>query len=306
MKHGPTGESGVKRIVYTIATGSPKFAKCALGLGRSLKLIGDQTRRVVITDQTDHPWDRSFDEVLKPDCPFEWTLFSKFSALERTDADQVLFIDCDSLAFKRLDPIFEYCAGRGLCVQGRIIRGGTWYGSVEGHLKKHGVEFMPQFNGGMVYYERTPACQETIQRVYSEGLGFKDAGFIYDRSLIPEEPYLSLAMAKGGLDSEARSHVIPDHFDFLGTATGLIDKLELDVMSNRCQFVGLKYDLRLVKPFIFHASRYINFAAYWRQLDKLRWLEEYESKHGFGYMSPLHRLDRSIQRRYLKYIKRVF
>jgi hypothetical protein len=274
-------------------------------LGRSLKLIGDQVTRVVITDQLEHPWDRSFDVVLKPDAPFEWTMFSKFTALDRTDADQAIFIDCDSLVFKRLDPIFDYCAGRGLCVQGRVIRDGTWYGSVSDHLKKHGVDFMPQFNGGMIYYERTPACEAVIKRVFAEGQGFKDSGFQYVSSLIPEEPYLSLAMAKSGLDLDGGTHVIPDHYDFLGTATGLIGKLELDVMRNRCRYVGLKYDLRCVEPTIFHASRYINFAAYWNQLDKLQWLEEYESKYESGYMSPSHRLSRSIQRRYLKYIKRV-
>lgn len=296
----------MKRIVYTIAVGGPKFAKCALGLGRSLKLIGDQAKRVVITDQLDHPWDRSFDLVLQPDTPFEWTLFSKFTALDRTDADQAIFIDCDSLVFKRLEPIFDHCAGRGLCVQGRIVRDGIWYGSVPDHLKKHGVDFMPQFNGGMVYYERTPPCEALIKRVFAEGQGFKDSGFQYDRSLIPEEPYLSLAMAKSGLDLDGGAHIIPDHYDFLGAATGLIGKLDLDVMRNRCQYVGLKYDLRLVEPYVFHAARYINFTIYWKQLDRLRWLEEYEHKYGFGYMSPWHKLNRSIHRRYLKYFKRVF
>jgi len=258
-----------------------------------------------VTDLPDHPWDRCFDEVLTPKDEFKWTLFSKFSALERTDADQVLFIDSDCLVFKRLDPIFEYCSGRGLCVQGRIISDGNWYGDVNGHLAKHDLQFMPQFNGGMVFYERTDACAAVIRSCCEEGRKYEESGFLYERDLVPEEPYLSVAMVKAGLDSNGAAHLIPDNFDYMGTATGLIGKLELDVLRNRCQYVGLKYDLRLVQPTIFHASRYINFAVYWKQLDKLAWLEKYEGKHGYGYMSPWHMLERSINRRYLKYIKRV-
>ena len=296
----------MKRIVYTLAVGKPKFAECALGLGRSLKLIGDTTRRVIVTDLTEYPWDRCFDEVLTVKEPFEWTLFSKLSALERTDADQVLFIDCDCLAFKRLAPIFESCSGRGLCVQGVPVREGTWYGDVPTHLKNHGVEFVPQFNGGMIYYERSDACQAMIEACYAEGRKSKESGFLYDSPLIPEEPYVALAMAKAGLDLGGNAHLIPDEMDFTNTATGLIGKLELDVMRNRCAFLCRRFGVRYVEPTIFHASRYINFAVYWRQLERLAWLEGYEMTHPFGYMSPMHKLRRSVERRYLKHIKRVF
>jgi len=285
--------------------GKPKYAECALGLGRSLKLIGDTTRRVIVTDQPDYPWDRCFDEVLEPTEPFAWTMFSKLSALERTDADQVLFIDCDCLAFKRLDPIFDYCAGRGLCVEGIVIRDGEWYGSVRDHLTKHGVSAMPMFNGCMIYYERTPRCQEMILAIYAEGKKFKDSGFLYESSLLPEEPYLSIAMAKAGLDQDGNCHLIPQNMDFKNNAGGLIGKLELDVLSNRCSFVCNQFTVRHVQPTIFHASRYINFTIYWKQLDRLAWLERYEATHEFLHMSSWHKLQRSVQRRYLKHIKRV-
>ena len=296
----------MKRIVYTIAVGKPKFAECALGLGRSLKLIGDTTRRVVITDLPDYPWDRCFDEVIEPTEPFSWTLFTKLSALERTDADQVLFIDCDCLAFKCLGPVFEYCAGKGLCVQGKVITGGEWYGRVENHLTRHSIDCMPQFNGGLIYYERTSECNLVIEACYNEGRRSSDSGFLYDSPLIPEEPYLSVAIAKSGVNKQGVTHLIPDELDFTNTATGLIGKLHLDVLQNRCDFLCRRYEVRHVRPTIFHASRYINFAIYWKQLDRLAWLDQYEIKHQFGYMSPWQKLERSVNRRYLKFIKRVF
>lgn len=188
----------VKRIVYTLAVGKKKFAECALGLGRSLKLLGDSTRRVVVTDQLDHPWDRCFHEVLAPQDPIEWTFFSKLSALERTDADQVLFIDADSLVFRRLDPIFEYCEGKGLGVQGEMVESGHWYGDVEGHLKRLGIPAMARFNGGMIYYERTPECAEFIETCFAYGRQERELGFDWNETILIDEPCISLAMARTG------------------------------------------------------------------------------------------------------------
>jgi len=295
----------LNRIVYTLAVGSPKFAECALGLARSLQLIGDRTHRVIVTDLPNYPWHSCFDTVLAPEGPFEWTLFSKLCALDRTDADQVLFIDADCLVFRRLDSVFDYCAGRGLCVQGKFIESGDWYGRVTDHLATHGIESIPKFNGGMIYYERTDPCRMMLQRCFEEGQRHSDSGFVFDSQLIPEEPYVALAIAKMQ-DAEGSTHVIPDEQDFVNTATGLIGKLDLDVRRNRCSFVCRRFDVRFVEPTIFHASRYINFAIYWKQLDALAWLAKYEASHEFGFMSFWHRVQRSINRRYLKYVKRVF
>jgi len=285
----------MRRIVYTLAVGKPKFAHCALGLGRSLKLIGDTTRRVVVTDQRDFPWDKSFDEVIAPEDPIEWIFFSKLTALKRTDADQVLFIDGDCLAFRRLDPIFDYCQGRGLSVQGDWVTQGDWYGSVPEHLRKNKVDRLPQFNGGLIYYERTPECEAFIETCYEYGRRAKELGFQRDDPLIPDEPCIALAMAQTG-----KGHLIPDTMDFQNSATGLIGKLNLDVSKGECDFVCRRYDTRFVRPYVFHASRYINFLTYWRQLDRLRELEEYADAHPFGWMSPMQKLQRSVEKRLLK------
>ncbi len=285
----------MKRIVYTLAMGGDKFQRCALGLGRSLRLIGDTTHRVVVTDQPDHPWEPAFDEVLPIEEPREWIFMSKLTALERTDADQVIFIDADSLAFRRLDPIFDYCQGKGLVIQGREITGGQWYGPVERHLKTYSILAMPQFNGGFIYYERTPECQKLIQECFR--LAREDAEFMAarDDGLIPDEPMISIAMAQTGM-----GHLAPDEMDFSNTAVGLIGPLHLDVLTNTCEFVCRRYDVRFVRPFIFHAARYIYFNTYWNQLAKLEKLEQFEQSHTYGHMPPLAKLQRSIEKRFLK------
>jgi hypothetical protein len=284
----------MKRIVYTIAVGNRKFAECALGLGRSLKLIGDSTRRVVLSDLMDQPWDRCFDEVIPYQGDRKWIFFDKLTALKFTDADQVLFIDSDTLAFKRLEPIFEAGNGKSFCVQGEWVREGHWYADVAGTCREHGIDALAQFNGGMIYYERSAA--DFIDELYAYGSRAVELGFQRDDPLIPDEPCIGLAMAKTGYGT-----LWPDHVDFQNSATGLIGKLELDVLRGRCGFLCRRYGVRYVEPILFHASRYINFLTYWRQLDQLRWLEEYELKHGFGYMTPGHKFSRSIQKRLIKW-----
>ncbi len=278
-----------------MAVGKPKFAECALGLGRSLRLIGDSTHRVVVTDLKDYPWEKSFDEVIEPKDPIEWIFFSKLTALDRTEADQVLFIDSDGLAFKRLDPIFDYCAGKGLVVAGRHVSQGDWYGDVATHCRNHGVASLPQFNGGLIYYERTKECQDFIETIYDYGKRAKELGFMRDDPLIPDEPCIALAMAQTG-----KGHLAPDEMDWSNSAMGLIGKLDMDVRTATCKYLCRRYGVRYVEPTIFHASRYMAFFVYWRQLSYLRKLEEYEQEHGFGYMSQSHKLSRSIQKRLLK------
>ena len=285
----------MRRIVYTLAVGKPKFAEYALGLGRSLKLIGDTTRRVVVTDQLDHPWSRSFDEVLTPTDPIEWVFLSKLTALERTDADQILFIDSDSLVFKRLDPIFDYCAGRDFCVQGQAIREGEWYGDVPSHLQRHGLGELPQFNSGLIYYERTPNTLKLIERTREIARDYANTGFDSFRGKVPDEPCISLAMATTGL-----GHLIPDTTDFQNSGVGLVGKLRMDVRRAQCGYLCRRYDLRYVEPYVFHAWFAMNFSIYWRQLDHLARLERYEQAHPFGYLTPTLKLRRSIEKRLLK------
>jgi hypothetical protein len=305
----------MKRIVYTLALGKPKFAECAIGLARSLKLIGDTTERVLVTDLEGQPWGRYFDRVLPyhpiptqiaekfPDRqlahPLEWIFFNKLTALERTDADQVLFIDADSLAFRRLDPIFDYCQGRGLTVSGRWVTEGSWYGDVGEHCRRHGILALGQFNGGLIYYERTPECQEFISEVMDYGARAAELGFQRDDPLIPDEPCIALAMAQ-----RRCGHLAPDEADWSNTAVGLVGQLKLDVLRNECAYVCRRYQARFVRPYIFHAARYISFRIYWRQLAALESLERFELRRGFGYMSPAHKLRRSIERRYLKLVGR--
>jgi hypothetical protein len=285
----------MKRLVFTEARGKPMFAEMALGLGRSLKLIGDTTPRAVLTDLFDYPWDKSFDMVIPAKGPR--SVVGPIQGLEYTDADAIIGIDADSLVFKRLDPIFDYCEGMGFAVEGFYKSEGNWHGGdIQDVCRKYGVDRIPKFNGGFNYYERTPKTLqlvETMRRLESDyaSLGFE--GFKEGRP--SQEVCILLSMLE-----TRHGELIPDHMDFMNTGVGLIGNLTLDVMSNDCHFVCRRHNVRFVRPYIFHAHFHSKFLKYWKQLDKLAWLERYEAEHGHGYMSFGHKLRRSIERRLLK------
>lgn len=287
----------MKRIVFTQAVGKPVFAEMAMGLGRSLSLIGDSALRAIITDLDGYDWGRYFDVVLEPREPLPWVMFSKLTALNRTDADQVIFLDGDSLAFKKLDPVFDYCAGKGFAVQGQWQSDGFWHGDLAELCRQHGLRAIPKFNGGFMYYER--GAEAALETFWEYGRRWKDFGFVGNWPHVPDEPCIALAMAKEGI-----GHLISEDMNFSNTALGLVDKLRMDVRTGECRYVCRRYHTRFVEPFVFHAARYKTFFVYWRQLARLKALERYEDRHGYGYMSPWQKLERSIQRRWLKYVSR--
>jgi hypothetical protein len=285
----------MKRIVFTVATGKQTYAEQALGLARSLKLIGDTTPRVVMTD-IEHPaWKNSFDAVVAPPKAVSAYML-KLAALESTDADEILFIDSDSLAFKRLDPIFEVCSDADFAVQGRWISEGHWYGWMEEVLPKMGIAAMPRFNGGMMLYRRSEGTLRLIEEARRTAESYDATGLDRFRGTVPDEPCVALAMIRSGVGK-----LIPETTDFMNTPVGLVGKLDMDVMRGRCRFIKHSmHDLRLLEPTILHAGKFVNNAIYWKQLAKLKWLEDYEFAHPYGYMSPGHKLRRSIEKRLLK------
>jgi hypothetical protein len=286
----------MKRIVYTFAVGKRKYAECAMGLGRSLQFIGDTSTRVVVTDRSDFPWEECFDVVLPPaEGGFEWLFFNKLDGLKRTDGDQILFIDGDTLAFKRLDDIFDYCQGRGLCVQGELITDEFWHVDAMTFCAEHGLSGLPKFNGGFIYYERSTECENLVAKCFEIGARAKELGFDRTDAPINDEIGISIAMATTG-----KGFLIPDTMDFQNSATGLVGKLHLDMRTRTCQFICRRFDLRIIEPYLFHASRYINFFIYWRQLAFLEKMSRYAKTKPFGYISPSHKLRRSIERRILK------
>jgi|GEM_PF-4164130 len=106
------------RAVITVALGADAAAQ-TLALGRSLKLIGDQTHRIVYTDVPDQPWAQCFHEVIVGRSEKELSgPLSGDALFRKVSVDELLILEPRTLAFKRLAAIFEYCRGKEACAGG--------------------------------------------------------------------------------------------------------------------------------------------------------------------------------------------
>jgi hypothetical protein len=288
----------MRRLVFTVARGKPRYAEMAMGLGRSLSLIGDTNPRAIVTDIPGYDWKRYYDHVFEPKAAR--SALDKLFAFDYIEADAVYSIDCDCLAFKRLDAVFEYCQGRAMALQGGWQTAGKWHGAeVADILSRHGFDRLPRFNGGAIYYEHGEAFDRVLGEMRSVEERYADSGFADFRGNASEEVCVALAMSRTGI-----GEMVPDETDFMHTGAGLVGKLKMNVLENECRFISRREKVRYVEPYVFHAAAYSNFAIYWRQLDMLAWLERYEDTHPRGYRSPWYKFRRSMERRYLKHIAR--
>lgn len=265
-----------------------------MGLGRSLSLIGDETQRVIVTDLEGFDWKRYFDYVFKPKTPR--SALDKLLAFDYLDAKSVYSLDVDCLAFKRLAPVFTYCEGKTFAVQGEWQTEGKWHGAeVKEVLAAKNLSQLPKFNGGALYYESNPDFETLLTAMKKQEESYASSGFGDFRGKASEEVCVALGMMETGI-----GEVIPDDTNFMNTGSGMIGKLRMDVRRNQCSFLSRKSHVRYVEPFVFHASEYANFSIYWRQLEFLKKLEQYEDRTRPGYRSRWFKLRRSIERRYLK------
>jgi hypothetical protein len=265
----------LNRLIYTVAVGKPKFGAMAMGLGRSLSLIGDTTPRAILTDLDGFDWKRHFDVVVRPNGPR--TALDKLFACETTDADEVLAIDGDMLAFRRLDEIFEWCQGKWFAVQGYLTTEGSFHRRpIPEVLNQYGVDQMPQFNGGLAFYRRGNAWSQLLDAMRVAESRYSELGFEAFRGGKSEEVCMLDAMLKvGGYD--------------------------LDVLQNRCEFVARQRKIEFVRPALFHAWRYKDFTIYWKELKKLEALDDYADRHPSMYLSRGQRWKRSIQLRLMRF-----
>jgi len=265
-----------------------------MGLGRSLRLIGDKNPRVIATDIEGYNWAKYFDVVLKPTAGR--TALDKLKALEMTDADQVLSLDADMLVFRPLDDIFDFCAGKPFTVQGFMRSSGNFHGvSVDILLDKFGISQFPKFNGGLAYYERNSIYDDLLASMREAESNYRNLGFEWFRGAVSEEVCMAMAMVRHNY-----YELIPPSLQFQHSAAGLIGKLHLDVMKGECTFVAHQEFAELCRPYVFHAWRYKDFLVYWRQLKKLKAISEFEDKHPPMFISQSHRWIRSLHRRILK------
>lgn len=249
--------------IFTFATGHGKYVTMAKALAISLELQHCQIPRVIVTDSDDPEVERLFDVVLRPDDSYRH-FFTKLSGLERTEFDRILFIDGDSLAVRPVEPIFEAFSGSDFAVQGRWTQGLNWYGDMAGVMKKRGLEKIPIFSGGLLYYERTENARRLIARIIEMAESYDSLGLERNGGHVVDEVCISLAMAESGIGT-----VVPDAMQLSFTPWSRRNRVRLDVLRGECDFIKGLVVPRLVRPIIYHSAHAKWDALYWREVRKV-------------------------------------
>jgi hypothetical protein len=282
-------------MVCTTAFGKFRYAEVALGFARSLMLIGDDTPRAIMTDIEGVDWEKYFHVVIRQSIPKEEMYWSRFFALEQTDAQHILFIDSDCFAFKRLAPIYEFFKGAGYGVQAMPVSEGVWYSKDIAELcREQGVASIPKFNGGLMYFEPGDVFERVIAKAKENRENYSQIGFKTKRTSIPDEPCFALALSQLGI-----GRVAHDSMNFQNSGVGLVGKLRVDVLRNECRYLCRRYDLQYVEPITWHAHYWAKFTIYWGELKRLEQLEKFGESVDVHYRSPFHSFKRSIQKRWM-------
>ncbi len=255
------------RVIFTFATGHPKYALMAKGLALSLKIHDCEIRRVVVCDRENSGLEKYYDQVVKPVEGFShW--FTKLSGLKATDADALLFVDADGFALRPLAPIFDAMEGCSFGVQGLWREEVQWYGDMTSTMRRLGLPKIPLFSGGLLYYERNDRTLELISRILSIAETYDELGLQRNGGHIVDEVCTSVAMAQTGIGT-----VFPDSQAFSFTPWGLMGRLHLDVLAGECRFLKGADNPKLRSPLIYHSGHAKWDPIYWRELNRLLKLE---------------------------------
>jgi len=254
--------------VLTFAFGPRRYKAQAISLAQSVRLHNPGLRLACITDDmADTELARAFD-ILIPFVPARgkalqqklW--FDAYTPFERT-----AFIDSDCLVVGSLDDILKRSGGYAFAPLGYTATEGWWYMKIAEVLKRYQLPFLPRFNGGYYYFERSPQASLLFDRARQVGrihnrLNIFDLGLWFN-----EEVFYAFAMAWLRMppvpDTDRSGMYTPDEFT---------EPFEIDVLKGVCRFTreGELYQPRIVHFFGRHGLAY----QYLRERARLRFYLE--------------------------------
>ena len=255
---------GLKRIIYTFATGHPKYKTMATALAMSLELQGSATSRVLMTDEPDNKeLCTLYEEIIAPNPKYpHW--FSKLAAYEMTDADAVMFVDGDTLAVRNPDEVFDRLQGIPFAVQGDLAEEDHWYGDFGKARRQEGVGAAPTFIGGWLYYERCPETEALIKEIMLLSERYDELGPDRNMGHVVDEICISLAMAKTGI-----GRVLPANSDISVSTHYKMGTVKLAVLKGECTFIESKYRPLVCKPVFYHSAMGRYDLRYWVQAHRV-------------------------------------
>lgn len=253
------------RGTITLAFGKQRYVEMGKSLGRSLKLNAPNLPRAVVTDSDDPELRALFTHIVPYRPDYGSDVRQKLHLDLYSPFPETLFIDSDCLVLNDLESFWTTFAGHYFGVPGwrELRRGDTdpWC-DVDFLLDHFGIEALPDFNGGVYYFNRSEQATRFFESVRallvdSEKLTFKR----FREDAPADEAILSLAMALQGLSATSMGT------GGMWTPASSRGPIRLDVQKGLCSF---EKEGRMVYPEVVHfAGEYARAFAYVRECEKL-------------------------------------
>lgn len=253
--------------VITLAYGISKYIEMAKTLARSLRLHSPDIPRAIVTDTPD---DKElielFDDVIPLRKEYGSNVRQKLHLDNYSPYKKTVYIDSDCIAVRDINFIFKQLEGRSFSVPGeKLLKPGEKdsFINVDFALTHFGLEALPQFNGGLLYFEKTETADlvfETARDILND---WRKLSFSEWRSDGPgEERIFAIAMT---LHKET---MFQDNGQMMRTPIGLKGHFDVDVFTGKSTFQ--KYD-KVVSPAIVHfACLWGEHPVYFREVSKLK------------------------------------
>ncbi len=223
------------RGVLTIAHTKPKYAWQAVNLARSIRLRAPDLPLAVATDLDPAAFKGAFEHVIPWDFSRWPGVLCKLEAYGMTPFETTLFVETDCLAVRSLHVVFDYFDGQQFAVFGRNEPTTSYFRSLELVRALIPSPTYPVFNGGLLYFRRSPLAEEIFRRA-------KELSRLYDclhlarvrGGMESDEPLIGLAMAKAGLRATDDRRL-----DIMFAPERPLFHIDIDVLAGECSFVRL-------------------------------------------------------------------
>ena len=263
--------AGTDRGVITLAFGVTKYIEMAKTLARSLELHSPHLPRAIVTDCTDDgELLELFDVVIAYDQSLGSNVRQKLFLDRYSPYSKTLFVDSDSIVSSDIDFIFRELDGVDFTVPGEdflVMGQKDPFFDVDIVLKHYGFASIPNFNGGLYYFEKGQistavfgSARDILDQRHELGL------FDFRGDGPADEPIMAIAMKLHGRE------MFQDHGTMMRTPIGLRGALDIDVISGKNTF---QKHSKVVSPAVIHfAAQWNEHPIYYREATRLKNIAE--------------------------------
>jgi hypothetical protein len=232
------------RGILTLAHGERRYITMAKVLAETLRMHCGHIPRALITDSADPALANLYDIRIPLQPEFGKGLQQKLYLDIYTPFEETLFIDSDCLVVRTVEGIWPLFAGTPVGVIGGPMRDGYWFGDIASIRSHFGLDSIPRFNSGMLYFDRGEETGKVFATAREIMRNYDTLGFTPMRGGgRNDEPVLAVALAIHGVSA------IDDGGSTMRTPIGLRGPLSIDVLRGTCHF---NKDGTQVEPAIAH------------------------------------------------------